>query len=525
MKEKILELLTKKPDTVIIVDLTSGLRLGNILLKGGIKTAGFEAAKLDTKKDSAILDSIREFIHKNNLIPKNAILLPSLNSLYLKRIRIPFVPDNEIPQAVKWKIKEDAPFDLSKAVLGYQVLKKITKDDGAIFLDIMAACGQEEGIKKQVNLIRQSGLICLAVALPVFGFAKFIEAYFKQGPDEACTVLYLDEDNCYIAFYKENRLHFYRQLPVTVDKLKESLGTALLSGAGRIELTPNEREEVLLKFGMPLDNFVYKDKISSNQILSMLRPDMERLSQEIKRSLAFYGSEFHEQEPSKIYIAGCGQSIPNIDTYLVRELSLDVLKLSLPGIPPEAYAGLGCAIDFPQGINLLPDEFRMEKVEKAKNLLLRWIALSAFLVLIIPYLFARGIIGINQKRLDNITTQLNVLLEVKRVKENIDAFDNFAAEIKKVGEDYGYMLKKLSNIAPSGLLISNLSLRPDIKSGSMEGIVKGPPYNASAEALLSKFAKDLSDSGLFIDAAISAMEKSAQETTGIVNFKITFKLR
>jgi len=530
--EKLLS-FSKGVDSVVIVDISSKLTLLHLGLKGQIRLEALKVTELaDDKRDEIILKALGDFIRENNIQHKNAILKPSLKSLLIKRIQLPAVPDAELPEAIKWQLKEEVPFELSKAVMDFSVIKTTAKEDGSKVEDIICVLAQEEEIKDQVLLLKQAGLTCLAVGLLPFGYAALIEKYFEQ-ETEAIGVLHLEDDLSYLSIYKDRKLEFYRELPISINKLKESLRGVLVSDKGRIELTPEEVGEVLYQIGVPQEGAGFKDKLNSTQILSMLRPTLERLTGEVKRSFTYYDSAFSGGEVKKILIAGLASKIPNLEKFLREGLSIDVSTLSLsdkimlstninPKILPESYASLGIALDYQNKINLLPYEFRTEKIEKLEKVSLRWIAFIVFLLLIVSYLFSRGGVSGQKKRLDNTLLHLNTLSQVREVKVKVDELNNFIREAKDKQISIGIMFKKLSNITPTELFIEDFSLGLESKSGTIRGVVRCIKQNP--DSILTQFIRVLERSAYFADANISSVKKSKEEPFEIAEFQITIKL-
>ncbi len=535
IRQRVQNIFNKKVDAVIVVDIGSKLTLLNIELRPQIKISALKTFHLvKHQRDKIILNALTNFIQENRILHKNVILEPYLESLLIKRIQLPAIPEAELLEAIKWQLKSEVSFDLSAAVIDFSVLKETARDDGSKVLDVISVVAQLEEIRPQVLLLKQLGLHCLAVAPLVFGYTKLLKDYFLKEKDEPIVILHMEEENCSISIHKENKLEFYRELPLSINKLRESLKAALFSDKGKIELSADEIDEVLFSIGVPQGDVVYKNKLNSLQILSMLRPTLERLAQEMKRSLTYYASQFQGGEVNKILVAGLAVEIPNLDKFLSQELSSSIRKISLVDKTIasssintkdllQSYASFGLALDYGQGINLLPHEFRTEKFEKVQKVSLRWVAFIAFLLLVFSYIFAKLGVSSYQKRLDNALLHLNVLSEVKQIKTDIDGFNQFIIDIRNSEPPISAVLKKISSIASRELFIDDFSLNCDSKILKISGFIKNT--NQNADAILNKFVRDMECSSYFINANISSVEKIKSQDTEIVEFNITFKLR
>ncbi|MFC1674543.1 pilus assembly protein PilM [Candidatus Omnitrophota bacterium] len=525
----------KKADALIIVDIGSSLRLVNVELNGEIKVTAAKTVKLPPdKKEESVLAALRSFIQENKIEHKNAILKPSLKSALIKRLTMHLVPREELLEAVKWQLKEEASFDLSHAVIDFAVIKKTTKEDGSKEQDVISVAALEEEVSRQVLLLKEAGLTCLSVNLLPFGYTNLMERYLTQQDKVAPVgILHMEGEICYFTIFKESNLQFYRELPVSVDKLRESLKGVLVSDKGRIELSPQEADEVLFNIGVPKEGVGYKDKLSSTQIISMLRPVLERLAVEIKRSFAYYDSQFSGGQVRKIIIGGLASMIPGLDGFLKQQLSLEFSNITLPDkiqLPAgtdaksfsEYVSTLGLAIGYERGINLLPHEFRTEKFEQLEKVSLRWIAIIVSLLLVVSYLLAMGGIAAYQKRLDSTLFHLESLSNVREVKVKADGINSFIAQVRKKESPLGAMFKKLSNIAPAGLFIRGLLLDLGSRSGKIKGYTRSESQNS--DAVLTGFIRMMERSSYFTDVNISSVERDGKETLDVVQFNITFKL-
>jgi type IV pilus assembly protein PilM len=533
-REIFANMISPKIVSVLVISITDKLTILSIDIKDEIRLDALETYELvKERKNEDIVRYIRDFIQEKRIEHKNAIISLTLDSLLIKRIQLPELPETELPEAIKWQIKEELSFDFSDIVIDFSIIKKTIKKDGSKVLDIMCVAAQEQEVEHHVLLLKKVGLNCLAVGVEVFGYAKNVEKYLKQERNESIGILHLGKNICYLAIYKNNKLEFYRELPISIIKLKNSLKGMLVSDTDKVEVLDDEINDVLFKIGIPDKYFIYREKIDSSQILSILRPILEHLIIEIKRSLSYYDSEFNGGTVNRIFVVGSALKIPNIDKFLAKQLNSNVEKFSLRDklivssrIDQESlsenYAVLGLALDYRKNFNLLPFKFRTEKIERLEIISLRWIAFIAFLLLIIFYVFAKVGISAYQKRLDNALLHLDVLSEIKEIKTRSEQLNNFIVNIKNSQPHIGTILKKLSNITPKEIFFNKFSLNVNTKTGEIFGVVKTKRENSNT--ILTKLVRDMEKSYYFTDVSISSVKKNTKEIFEIIDFKITFNL-
>ncbi|MDD5431890.1 MAG: pilus assembly protein PilM [Candidatus Omnitrophica bacterium] len=528
---------SKKVNSVIVIGIEPGfLKLFDLKLSGEVEIKAFQSLSIpEGKKEQLIQSSIRDFLKANNIFHKNAILVPSQSLVFSKRLQMPVIPDKELLDAIKWKIKDDLPIELSDAVVGFQIINTLTKEDGSREYDIECVAVKENEVKSQVEMIKGLGLSCLAVVLAPFGYVNLINKYFSEDSKKTVGILHVDENKSYFVICKNEKLEFYRELPFSVNELRKALSSVLITEKGKLQLNPEEINDILFKGGIPWgDKEAYKDKFAASQILGLLRSPLDMLIQEIKRSLAYYETQFKGAAIEKIYLNGKGLKVPNLDKFLQEASALNIENFPLIGnlkagagiesdVLLENYAFVASGLDYENNINLLPQEYRSEKIEKLQVMSLRWVFFIAALLLLVFYLLAHVGVDVYQKRLDNAEFQLKVISEIKDIKARTDAFDNFVSSLRSREVPVGLLLKKISMLAPREVFLNSMEINSETKTGSFSGLVKST--NADPNAALAKFISDLGSSGNFADIDISNVTKGALQGFDVMMFEVTFKLK
>lgn len=519
----------KPPDALIVVDIGADLKLLDITLKPEPKLKAIKIFYLPSEKtNEAILNSLRSFIQENNITHNNVILKPVINTLFVKRIEMPFIPQDELREAIKLKLKPDAPFDLTGAAFDFSIVGEISKGDGSKILDILCVAIPQQEIREQVLLLKQLGLVCVAVNFLPWGYTSLINKYMKQQDDQPLGVLEMQADRCYICVYRNNRFVFYRELPVTINKLREALSDTVVTDQGKIQLSPQEIDKTLFEQGLPAQ---------ANQTLAMLRPELERLAQEIKRSIVYYDAQFHGGAVNRVLLGGLASAIPNLDTFLSAETSLNCQRISLLGLDKDiaaknvdlealsqSYASFGLAVGYENNVNLLPYEFRTEKIEKFQMASLRWVVFIASLLLLVSYIFARASISAYQKHLDNARLQLNVLSEIRDIKTRADELGLFIQNVKDSQAPVDKILSDLSTIIGKGLFFESCSVDVAAKRINIDGFVRSEG-NKDNDVVLTQFASNMEKLASFEEATISSVEKSGSGETAVTRFHLTAKLQ
>ena len=521
---------------VLIIDISDRVSLINIDLSSGMKVTALSTIPFaDDKIKEINPGELNNFIQQNKIQHKNAIITLPLDVFLIKRIMLPALSDKELFEAIKWQLKPEAHFDLARSVISYEVLQKTVASDGVATLDCICIAAPKEKVIKQIEYLHKGGFSCLSIVPQAIGYAKIINRLLLTDKDTFTGLLYADDQSCYFCINKQGKLEFYRELPFSINKLRESFKISLYSDKEKIELSYDEIEEILFKVGITEQEILFRDKISSAQLVSLARPVFERLAGEIKRSLLYFSTQFADKRTvAEIFVGGKAQRIPNFDTFLSKNISLPVKKISLAGkldkasaIPEGAVSELagsiGAAIDYTQGINLLPRQFRIEKRIKLHRKLLQYTGLFCFLLIMLFYLFAKIGTGLYEKRLSYTNFQLEMVSDIQRTKEKVGDLGDFIREARGSGSRLATILKALSINAPKELFLNRLSFNTDTKIMDISGFINNK--DMQAETVLRNFIRDMRAISLLVDANISSVEKAKLGEQDILKFGVTFKIR
>jgi type IV pilus assembly protein PilM len=515
-------LIGKKVSEVIVVDSRTSLKLLYISLKGEIRIKAVKIIELPLeRKQEETISRLHAFVKEFNIERRDIIICPALKTLQGRRIQIAAVADSEIPDALKWRIKEDFGIDPAKSVFDYQVVSRASREDGSKILDLVCVSAESEEVRGLVLSYKNAGFNCLAVGSAVFGFARMMSRCLKESGVEPVGILQVMQEASFFSVYKDNKVVFYRQVPVGISDLKTALSAELVMEQGRVRLSPDEINKLIFDVGIPAE---------ANQVMAMVRPVVERLGQEIKRSLDYYRAQFAGGDVKKVFIGGDGVRIKNLDKALAGELGCGVEFVSWTDkiavdsgvdkkILPEVCGVIGLALDLDSGINLLPKEFKSEKIESFQKLSLRWIAIIAGLFLLASFILAKASVSLSQKRLDNTVVHLSTLSEIRQIKVRLDSLNAYVADFRQKQPDFSSMLKRLSNIMPAGLFLNSLTIDCATHSGNMIGFIK--PQSDGAGDLLTRFVDGLEESGFFSNVDIDIVQKSGTESEG-KTFKLIF---
>ncbi|MDD5422986.1 MAG: pilus assembly protein PilM [Candidatus Omnitrophota bacterium] len=509
----------KKAANVIGVDIGAcTLKIVGVRLAQEVEIAFYSIIEIPTGSDNDyITDTIKKTVKANSFSSQSAVLTFSDEAIAIRRIEMPHMPYGEVIEALRWKAKDLVHFDISSAAIGFQVIGEVQKEDGSKAFDIMFVAVSSEVIEKKIKAVKDANLSVEAVSVEPFG----LEAILKMGPkqEHPKTTLIVDAGNMKteVSMFRNGTLEFVRPIPLGSGVISDALQSKFLSDKGEeIVLTKEQADDAKKRLGIAYDAVTLENGISSRQILSLMRPVLERISKEIKRSEEYYVHEFGVENISEAYLAGGGAGLKNLDRYLQEELNVPVAKIAMPPSINTSKVALnaddamsiaalvGVAVSYRKCLNLLPHEYRTEKVEFIEKVSLRALASILVVALWVSFFFTKVRIDDYDRRIKTAPIQQEVVAQVKELRNRAVEREAFLSSLQAGELPVENIMKELSNIIPQNVVLQNLTMNKKAKTVNMSGFVYGP--GSSAQTILAKFMEDMESSRYFKEAQLDSLQ-------------------
>ena len=481
---------------------------------------------------SGITNAIKKAIADNSLGSKSAVLTFSEESVTFRRIELPSMPQREIQEALKWKAKDLVHFDMHDAVLGFELLGEIQKEDGSKATEVIFAAISKEIVEKNIRIIRDAGLDVLSVNFKPFGLENIL--LLDTSIDDSKTVVVIDFGyaTTEISIYRRSKLQFTRAIPIGSHGIRSAI-MSLPAVEGQSALTYEMAEKIERDVGISYEEVTLANGASSTQMLSLMRPVLENLVKEVRRSIDYYAEQYGEDGSMEGYIAGGGAGLKNIDKYLSEELLFPVKKMSMPASVETSIADLGkgwasvaglvgVALSCRGCINLLPAEYKTEKIEAIEKISLRMTVLAMALILIVSFLFTKLRVYDYSHRLMNVKLQQGALDQVRELQGKVIERETFLRQAQGAEAPTAYIMKELSSIVPDNVVLNSLQVNQSGKVITMKGHVYLPSSNV--QRVLTKFTEDLEKCRYLKDAQISSVQGLKLDNEEVSSFEIVSSL-
>jgi len=527
---KFLKLKENNKRSVSIDFGASFIKIAHLEARGNTyRLLAYALSELNTSQKTAeeVSLSLKQLLRSSSITPGEvALSISDPDWIFITKLTLPQMPKDELLNAVKWQLKGQFAFSPDDSVSDLQVIREYADSEAAKKVELFCVFAKKDIINKYVSVAAACGLSPTKVSSSVFNYCGILNL-LSSNP-EISAILDIGYTHSQVAIYQKDKLSFARSLNFSTEKLTASLVDALVTDGGKLEISMQKARELLGEFGIPLDEGqVLEGNIQAVHIISLIRPLLETVAKELNRSFEYFKSESGLGIPAVLYITGGGANLKNFDSYLADQLKMRVEKLPLPDLldtknvdknklcldANQLSSAIGLSLSN-SGINLLPREIKNRKIELIQKTSLRITAISIGAVFVFSWFGINFQISDYKKRLGIAKAHLQSVEEVKKLKHIVDLREDLINTIHAGKIPCGGLLKLISAVIPSSILLDELSFDQPSHTMWLRGVVTSG--NDSVEKILTDFMKDLEDSKFIHEANLI----SSKENEGINNFEI-----
>lgn len=470
----------------------------------------------DARREDEIVSFLRDLSKGADFKKSEVIASINCPRTALKKATVPYMPRAELYEGIALEAKNYFPFSVEGAAIDFEIVGDIV-EKGVRKYEIIVAASPKKTVEKYLELLKKAGIKAASCVPASYALKALAGQLATANKPETICLLDMGAINSELLIYstkgpdasgaKWHRPVFSRKIPVTAEDFTKAMTGALASDRGRTELTFAEAEKIKREAGIPSEGEVriIDDKISTTQVLSMLRAPLDQLVSEIERCFDYYREESGGGKIDSLALFGGGASLGGLIRFLSEGLGIEVkLGDSLEGLRIEPNAlgernkishrlglAVGAALTGGKGINLLPPEIKEETKRVVKRGAAEAIITAAVIISVLLYTGMRIQLTNFQKRIAVSKLELfGRQLEIKKAQGRILASNILADE-----PHWRDVFRELSNIIPEYVYLEEMEMSGNIIS--MKGIVA----HENGEEILSGFMRAL-EKGIFKDVTM-----------------------
>ncbi|MBB6097709.1 type IV pilus assembly protein PilM [Deinobacterium chartae] len=290
----------------------------------------------------AVAQAIKDLMAQHRIAGRYAVTTIANQSAITRNISVPKMDRKELDEAIKWEAERYIPYPIEDVVLDYDLLDNPADlTDEAAQMELVIAAAPHETISRQVEVIKLAGLEPLIIDVKPFAALRALRGnllgahlnkttlssnhYTEDG--EVAVMLEIGASSTAIALVRGDRVLMTRNINISADDFTTALQRAFnldFPSAEEIKLQyaaatiPTDEDENLLDFD------ANRERYSPMRVYEIIRPVLNDLITEIRRSLEFYRVQSGDINVDRMYLSGGGAKLRGLAGAISDALGLRV---------------------------------------------------------------------------------------------------------------------------------------------------------------------------------------------------------
>ena len=271
------------------------------LLSVGVFEIAPEGINLEEDPRRAIVSAIRKAIEGINL--KRTAIVTAIGgvSTAIRQIGLPFMTEKELASAIKWEARNYIPFDINDVELDYQI---INASKASNKLDIILVSIIKDFVRYHLELLKEIPIDPQIIDVSPLALVNAVLFNEEIERDEFAVLMDIGDKNTTLSVYSEEGQYFVRNIMISGNDFTDDI----MKGNG-FSYAEAER---------------FKRSEDSVGLIETIKPSLDNLVREVRRSLTFYENQAKIKGFSKIFLTGGSAPLKGLDGYLSAELGLPV---------------------------------------------------------------------------------------------------------------------------------------------------------------------------------------------------------
>ena len=501
-----------------------------------------------------------------------------------RQIRIPKVNSRLIPNSVYWSYQRISAFNEKDILFDFEILGDVEEDDKAK-IDVMAYTAPKSEIKDLKDLFSKAGFPLTGISIVPFAFQSLLRTGRIKTAESHISSLYIGRDWSRIDIFSEGFLVLSRGIKAGVKTMLEALRSEIEGNLFELSIARSPTKDTTriraikkklkheleqarqLFFGEGHDSppaapEERKRLLKEDRLFKMVLPALERLVQQVERTLRHFAMQYENVTVGKIYISSGVDPHKRILEYIGKELGVATETLdpfvenpsfiSLVPVPEttserSSYVpALGMALSR----NGLTPNFLHTYKDKKIAVNIQRINRSVFAVFLLLVALCVGVsfwqdgqVKARELKLLELRQQLDgfaVRVDKNLILKLVSETQTKVREIREIGEKYFSVavISEITDLTPVNVRLLSISTQVNNQPGRkkaptkgnatekgtviLDGIVQG--NRLVLESTLAGYLMELRNSPLFDHPTISKKSFERIENKDGLRFTARLKL-
>ncbi|MFQ5864665.1 MAG: type IV pilus assembly protein PilM [bacterium] len=366
-----LDIGTRSLKYVILKKAAGGLKL----IHCGIRPIPKASEDADEEEQNALISQVLQQTLKSKSL-KNTLVTSSVSGLEVMfhNVQVPKMARKDLNKAVPWACRKDFPFPIESGVIEFKIIEDKHKESRGK-LDVLVIGAQESLVSKHVGILTKAHIAPAKVSTVPVALWNVFRLLVKKDVDKCYAVIDIGAISSHIVMINRGQIEFAREITTGGDDFSEALTGSIFIDGKEIVLNRNRANQIKKEYGFSdsRKDGCTEEGIPLKEVSVMMGPVLERLVNDIQRTIEFYKEKFQIKVVEKILLTGGGSFVKNLCPNLARELNLKVEILNpfdllctrkianqheLQKLGPRFAVSVGLALDTSKDLNLLPQQLK-----------------------------------------------------------------------------------------------------------------------------------------------------------------------
>lgn len=260
----------------------------------------------DNPKDQEELaNALRKIMHEGQISQKEVALALPESQVFTRVIDMPALTEQEVASALNWQAEQYIPLPLSEVNLDFSIIHRPTDTKDKMKVLLIAA--PVKVINRYSKILELSGLTASFLETEIVAYTRIFKNQALSG--NALLAIDWGFNTTDVGIIADGAVLFTHSIPVGGDALSRAIAEAF-------SFQYPQAEEYKKTYGLDINQL-------QGNVQKTLRPVIDSILGELKKSMAFYDQKFSIPIKS-VMVLGGGALMPGLVSYVAESLSLEV---------------------------------------------------------------------------------------------------------------------------------------------------------------------------------------------------------
>ncbi len=258
---------------------------------------------------SAIVQAIQELVAQQKVKARDVAIGVRGHSVIIKKISMPFMPQEELEESIQWEAEQYIPFDVKDVNIDTQILTP--QADAAGQMDVLLVAAKKDMINDYTSVCAEAGLSCTVVDVDAFAVQNAWETSYEQVPNQPVVLVNFGAAVTNINVVVNGLAAFTRDITMGGNAFTEEI---------QKQLNISYEEAEALKVGGQGET----DAVVPQEVERVIQSVADQMGGEIQRSLDFYAATAPDSHVARVFLSGGTARIPALFRVLEQRAGVPV---------------------------------------------------------------------------------------------------------------------------------------------------------------------------------------------------------